>query len=59
MDKEFTHNGAILMAVSAGFKENGCDVYEVQTPEGDYIGNLIVNPIIGLEESIEDWKRDN
>jgi len=46
MDKEytFTVDGISYKAVSAGYKEEGAPVYDIEDSEGDFIDSVAVHP---------------
>lgn len=50
MDYHFVRNGRSLVAVDAGWQENGHSVYEVQDMDGAVIDTVMVHPFGTIED---------
>lgn len=58
VDYQFEKNSRSLIAVDAGWKENGYSVYEVQAEDGTVIDTVMVHPLDDIQSTIAEWRKN-
>jgi hypothetical protein len=59
MEYQFKKDQKQLVAVDAGWKENGHSVFEVEDADGGFIDTVMVHPFDSIENAVAEWIKAN